>query len=319
MVSHLNKQEPPQLLLQALDNYLPYLFGLVVALEGQPHIRLNDPLCFSWTSSLTNSKKPYFTDYTYRYEVVMTLMVYAYVMCNRAWFINETLAEGNFEENSRQAAHYLKSAAGVFDYVHDVELPRWINMPADRPLETIAGITTALSLMCVAAAQELVVKKAVLKGTSKSVIVKLSADVWHKYENALAQIQALPDGYCGNVNSTLKSFLVASTNLQKANTYKFAGQAAMEEAKCGIAVANLNVAVKALKDVSGSGALGLWKGVMMEQKADVEHYSRLYNKENDLVAFDKVPEEVLLDKPEPKSLMSAIVYTPPAPVFHEIN
>jgi len=84
-------------------------------------------------------------------------------------------------------------------------------------------------------------------------------------------------------------------------------------------VANLNVAVKALKDVSGSGALGLWKGVMMEQKADVEHYSRLYNKENDLVAFDKVPEEVLLDKPEPKSLMSAIVYTPPAPVFHEIN
>jgi len=318
MVSLLAKQEPSQALVTAIENYFPYLFGLVVAVEGQAHIRLNDPLAFPWTSALSNNKKSYFTDYTYRYEVVMTLMAYGYTLCNRAWAINETSTDTNFEENSKQAAHFLKSAAGVFDYVHSVELPRWINLPADRPLETMGPVTAALSLMCIASAQELAVKKAVLKGTSKAVITKLSADVWHKYENAIAQLHTLPEVH-NNIGSMWKNFLNACMNLQKANTYKVAGQVAMEAGKCGTAVANLQVAMKAVKDVSGGGTLGLWKGMITEQKADIEHFSCLYSKENDLIAFDKVPEEMMLDIPEPKSLMAAVVYNPPMPIFQEIK
>jgi len=199
-----------------------------------------------------------------------------------------------------------------------VELPRWINLPADRPLETMGPVTSALSLMCVAGAQDLAVKKAVLKGTSKGIIVKLSADVWRKYESAVALLQTLPDNaYNSTINTTLKNFLNSSMNLQKANTFKFAGQTAMEGGKCGLAVASLSVSTKALKSISG--ALPLWKGMIAEQTADVEHYARVYLKENDLIAFDKVPDEASLAVPEPKSLMAAQAYAPPTPIAREIK
>jgi hypothetical protein len=306
-------------ILKAIDNYLPYLFGLVMAVEGQPHIRLNDPLLFAWTSALGSNKRAYFTDYTYRYEVVMILMTYAYAMCNRAWSINETTTEQTFEENSKQAAHCLKVAAGVFEYISSIELPRWLNLPADAPLEVTAPCAAALSLACIAAAQELAVKKAVLKGTSLSIIAKLSADVWHKYEAAGALLHSMPSGAVSSLNPTLKSFLTTCIYLQKANTLKFAGQLAMGGHKCGVAVAYLQSATKCLKDVSSSGTLSSWKDIIVAQKGEVEHFSCLYSKENDIVAFDKVPDETLLDIPEAKSIMSAVAYSPPAPAFQEVK
>lgn len=231
MIEHLKKGEASPALVTAIENYIPHLFGLIVSVDGQPHIRLNDPLSFSWTSSLTNHRKSFFTDYTFRYETVMTLMAYGYALCNRAWSVNNATTEATFDEDSKQSAHFLRLAAGVFDYVQNVELPRWINMPADRPFEAMTPVTAALSLMCLAGAEELAVKKAVLKKTSMQTTSKLSSDVWHKYENALYQLNAMPGDTKKNVNPTWKAFLTACTSLQKANTLKFAGAAASEAKK----------------------------------------------------------------------------------------
>lgn len=116
-------------------------------------------------------------------------------------------------------------------------------MPADRPLEAMAPITAALSLyvnsrdafdvyissrMCLAAAEELAVKKAVIKKTSMQTTSKLSADVWRKYENALYQLNAMPGDSKKNVNPSWKGYLTACASLQQANTLKFAGAVASE-------------------------------------------------------------------------------------------
>ena len=53
--------------------------------------------------------------------------------------------------------------------------------------------------MCIAGAEEIAVKKAVIKNTSKQTTAKLSADVWHKYENALFQLNAMPGDSKKNV------------------------------------------------------------------------------------------------------------------------
>jgi len=321
MVEHLKKQEATQGLINAIENYIPHLFGLIVSVDGQPHIRLNDPLSFSWTSSLTN-KKSYFTDYTFRYETVMTLMAYGYALCNRAWSICNGMKDTTFDEESKQAAHLLRLAAGVFDYVHNVELPRWINLPADRPFEAISPITAALSLMCVAGAQDIAVKKAVLKKTSMQTTSKLSCDVWRKYESALQQLNTLSGDLKKHVNPVWKEFLAGCTVLQQANTLKFAGTVASESKKVGLAVGYLNLAVKKLKEIvcpyPGS-TLGLWKPMIDEQKADIEHFQRLFTKENDLIAFEKVADENLLEMPEAKSLMGAQQYNPPFPAFTQIK
>eukprot|EP00026_Physarum_polycephalum_P008779 Phypoly_transcript_08880.p1 GENE.Phypoly_transcript_08880~~Phypoly_transcript_08880.p1 ORF type:complete len:254 (+),score=37.20 Phypoly_transcript_08880:617-1378(+) len=253
----------------------------------------------------------------------MTLMTYGYALCNRAWSINSTTTDSTFEENSKQTAHFLRLAAGVFDYVHTVELPRWLNMPADRPLEAIAPITAALSLMCLAGAEELAVKKAVIKNNmSKQTTSKLSADVWKKYENAIFQLNAMPGDSKKNVNPTWRQFLSGCESLQKANTLKFAGQIAEEAKKIGIACSYLELAVRCLKEVVAPNAgstLGPWKDTIDQQKADVEHFHRLFTKENNLIAFEKLVDEHQLDIPEPKSLMTSQQYNAPFPAFTEIK
>jgi len=233
--------------------------------------------------------------------------------------LKEELGEENFEENSKQIANHLRTAAGIFEYVHNVELPRWINLPAERALETMPAVTNSLSLMCVAAAQDLTVKKAVLKGTSKSTVVKLSADVWRKYQAASSQIQGLPQEMRKGMNSSFKEFLKSSAALQMANTYKYSGDVSREGGKCGVAVAYLNVAVKTIKDVTSVGKLAAWKSMIDEQKADVEHVQRTYTKENDMITFEPVPVESMLDIPEPKSLMTPIPFNPPPPAFTQIH
>jgi hypothetical protein len=77
---------------QSAEAYIPYMYGLVVAIEGNPNLRLNVPLCkissafsdltfistaFSWTSCFSAKNKDFFICYTYRFEVIMTLFVSA--------------------------------------------------------------------------------------------------------------------------------------------------------------------------------------------------------------------------------------------------
>ena len=51
--------------------------------------------------------------YTYS-SLSIFFQTYAYSLCNRAWSINSTTTESTFEENSKQTAHFLRLAAGVY-------------------------------------------------------------------------------------------------------------------------------------------------------------------------------------------------------------
>eukprot|EP01113_Clastostelium_recurvatum_P026454 TRINITY_DN3174_c0_g1_i1.p1 TRINITY_DN3174_c0_g1~~TRINITY_DN3174_c0_g1_i1.p1 ORF type:complete len:395 (-),score=93.60 TRINITY_DN3174_c0_g1_i1:23-1207(-) len=324
MAEQLEKGEPgSSTVVAAIERYIPYMYGLVIGVEGQPHIRLNDPLCFTWTSGIGSSKKST-PEYTYRFEVVMVLISYGFALANRAWALNETTTEANFEENSKQVAHFLRLAAGVFDYVHISELPRWVNMPAVRPAETFPHITTATSHMCIAAAQDLTVKKAVAKtGTSKAVVVKLAAEVWRRYEAAQDEVKAATGDWKKALSSTFVKFLEASMLLGRANAYRFAGMVQQEAQKLGLAVSYLNVAAKCLQDIpmptKASSDLAPWKAMLEEQKAEIEHFHRAYTNENDLIVYDRLTDEKLLDVPEPKGLMTPVPYNPPYPAFAEIH
>jgi hypothetical protein len=61
-------------------------------------------------------------------------------------------------------------------------------------------------------------------------------------------------------------------------------------------------------DSKAIGQMLPWKSMMDEQRADVEHVQRLYQKENDMITFESIPQEAMLDIPEPKSLMTPIPY-----------
>eukprot|EP01112_Ceratiomyxa_fruticulosa_P008837 TRINITY_DN2290_c0_g2_i1.p1 TRINITY_DN2290_c0_g2~~TRINITY_DN2290_c0_g2_i1.p1 ORF type:complete len:370 (-),score=75.17 TRINITY_DN2290_c0_g2_i1:94-1203(-) len=322
MLSQLEKGEiGSPATVQAIERYIPFLYGLVIAVEGQPHVRLNDPLCFNWTSGIGNNKK-FTPEYTYRFEVAMTLITYGISLANRAWTINENTTPLSFDEDSKQAAHFLRLASGVFDYVNMVELPRWINLPASRPAETLPHAVTALSHLCIASAQDITVKKAVEQKTvkSKAMITKLAAEVWRRNELTFMEFKNMGDDFKKCICSPLQKYLVLATLMGKANAYRFAGITQQEAGSLGKAVSYLNVAVQALNEIPlQSGDLATWKTIATEMKADIEHIHRAFTKENDMIVFDRVPDESSLEIPEPKCLMTPIPYNPPYPAFSDIH
>jgi len=146
--------------------------------------------------------------------------------------------------------------------------------------------------------------------------------VWRKYENALYQLNAMPGDSKKLINPSWKAFLTACASLQHANTLKFAGAIASEGRKIGVAVSYLVSAVKQMKDVTASNSgstLGQWKAMIDEQRADIEHFNRLYTKENDMIAFEKLVDESQLEVPEPRALMTSQQYNPPFPSFTQIK
>jgi len=303
----------------SLERYLPQLFGLVVSVEENQKLRLNSPLAFSWSSAFAN-KPTFVTCYTYRFELVMVLICYALAHVNRALDSLSLSSDGSFDEDSKRAANYLRQAAGIFEYVQTRELPRWLELPKDRPLEVNSNVCQALSDYCVATAQALTVKKAVISGTtSKQVLSKLAVDVWNKYTAVENIFKGLP-GY-KDVNPTWRAFLTVAQGIAKATTYKFMGQVAYEQGKYGNAVSTLNAASDAIKVVwtpSNSGLLVKNKPEINAAIEDIEHVKRTYTTENNNIYFQPLVPENQLEIPEAKSLLSSTPWIPPQPAYKSL-
>eukprot|EP01105_Mastigella_eilhardi_P014819 TRINITY_DN337_c0_g1_i1.p1 TRINITY_DN337_c0_g1~~TRINITY_DN337_c0_g1_i1.p1 ORF type:complete len:249 (+),score=55.82 TRINITY_DN337_c0_g1_i1:50-748(+) len=159
---------------QACEKYLPLMYGFVEAIERNPSVRLNAPINFSWSSPMRDSKKSQlYTCYSHNLEVIMVLMSYGYSMINLAQSqCRECTTEQSFNETAPKIVKLLKEAAGVFTYVATQEIPRWTDAPPDRPAETHPNIAEAFALIALAAAQELMVVKGALTGTSPGILAK---------------------------------------------------------------------------------------------------------------------------------------------------
>lgn len=75
---------------------------------------------------------------------------------NRAFETISSASESDFEEPSKKAATLLRTAAGtkcpncsnclgIFEYVNTRELPRWSDIPKERPMEITSQVLVALT------------------------------------------------------------------------------------------------------------------------------------------------------------------------------
>merc|ERR1711916_66336 len=137
---------------EALLAYLPYAHSLVVTVEENPGMRLNGV---------------------------------AAARSNRAAeLMATTTSEEDFLVNVKVAAKYLREAAGMWEFLCDRYLSRWVNWPTHRPPEVVIPVAQACSLAALAQAQQLTVKKGAIGGVSPSLLGKLLLDVAVKYSTA---------------------------------------------------------------------------------------------------------------------------------------
>jgi len=307
-------------IMTASERYLPLLFGFVVAVEDNKKLRLNSPLNFSWGSAIY-SKTKQFVCYTYKYEAIMGCLVYAYANMNRAFETLSSASEADFEEPSKKAATYLRTAAGIFDYVNTRELPRWTDIPKERPMEITSQILQALTEYCCAAAQMITIKKALLGNqTSRITMAKLAVDVWKKMESANSAFKSHAD--VKEMNPALRTFLNICQSLSKAVAFKYLGEDAYRDEKFGVAVSYLGAASSSLQGLEvpqvGS-ALAKYKNEVEESRDDIEHLKRTYNNENNHIYFQKQIETIALEIPEAKNLMTPIAWMPPQPSYTSLE
>jgi hypothetical protein len=99
----------------------------------------------------------------------------------------------SFEEPSKKASQLLRTAAGVLEYLVSRELPRWTDMPKEKPMELDNKVCGALVEYCCAQAQCIAMKKGLLTGiTSTAVLAKLAVDVWNKVTATVDALKSTP-------------------------------------------------------------------------------------------------------------------------------
>eukprot|EP01117_Protostelium_nocturnum_P019055 TRINITY_DN8142_c0_g1_i2.p1 TRINITY_DN8142_c0_g1~~TRINITY_DN8142_c0_g1_i2.p1 ORF type:complete len:237 (-),score=68.34 TRINITY_DN8142_c0_g1_i2:484-1194(-) len=149
--------------ISSCESYFPLLFGLIESVEHNPNLHLNVPLQFSWSSPFVEKavSKP-FVSYVYRHEVIMVALAYGIAHYNRAAEILSQTSVASFDEESKKVVIYLKTAAGIFEYIHVNELGRWIDIPPDRPPELNLNVLRALQEYAAMGAQSVTMKKRVI-------------------------------------------------------------------------------------------------------------------------------------------------------------
>jgi hypothetical protein len=304
--------------IKACERYFPLLFGLVVAVESNPQLRLNEPLSFAWSSMWDTKNKPHhFVCYTYKYEVIMSLIAYAVALVNRTFETMLGCPDSDFAEKSKNGVTWLRTAAGVLQYIVTKEIPRWPDMPEKRPFELNVEFLRAFADYWSALAQMLMIKKGLLGGTSEGALAKLAVDVWNKFERTDVALKKLV-GYKDELPSLFRNFLTMQVTLAKANAYKFLGVASYQSQKYGIAVTFLQQSSLLLKDMwtpTVKDFQGRFVEEIQHSKDDIEHVKRTYENENNHIYYHKLVEPITLEIPDGKDMTPPIEFIPPQPDY----
>jgi len=310
----------PANIISTCENYFPFLFGLVASIQYNQNLRLNTPMTFSWSSPFVEKVKP-FVSYTYNHEVIMIAMAYGIAHYNRGMEIYRNINSSSFDEESKKVVLYMKAAAGIFQYIHVVELTRWVEIPAERPPELHLNVVRALQDYATATAQSVTMKKGLTTGLSKGLLAKLAMQNWQQYERFVVACRATKN-YKELIPTTLRKFLPWLLALSKATAMKYMAQNAYEQQKYGAAASYMIVAQEALRKIRkkpiSSSISKKYGQEIQDCLLNIDHIHRRINGENEHVYYQKIINEEQLEMIESKSAVQISMWLPPNPSYDRI-
>ncbi|GAB2280100.1 hypothetical protein Dimus_014737 [Dionaea muscipula] len=298
--------------LQKLEQYLPLLENLALHVdslgEGPSIHKLISDLKIRWTSSLSAStflkqKGPkFFQIDCLQFELTMTLFLYGAVLRERAF---EVLAE-----DLMQCCTLLRRSSGVYSYLACEILPSLQpKLPPERPPEAITSVSAAWSLICLAEAQSVTIKKAEEKRGSPGLLSKLHCGVSQLLDEASETLQALLHNGGGghkDISTHLLDYVSSSRELHELRSYKCLAEDRNLGEQAGIAIGLLrevlkNVEKKAPKSRS-------WQQLFKQEVDGISKMLKKYEEENAFGWRQKIPLEHELPLPEAKNVVNPIPY-----------
>lgn len=295
--------------IQKLENYLPLLENLVHHVDlvsNNSHMTcwISD-LKISWSSTLTSSSifhlngPKFYQIKDLHFELGMTLFLYGAMLRERALQLIST--------DLVQSATILRKASGVYHYLaHEVLPPLQTALPQERPPEGTSGVSSVMSLICLADAQAVTVKKAEENGNTGGLLAKLHYGVKEFLVEAISVLHPATKE-CKDISSRFLEFISSCSTLHEMKSFKYLAEGLRNDGQIGTAVGVLQLALANAKSMPKEES---WRLVSKQVIDDLTELLRKYEHENDFVWHEKVPKIDELPFPQAVKVVSIIPYQP---------
>ncbi|XVF43008.1 hypothetical protein PTKIN_Ptkin02bG0005800 [Pterospermum kingtungense] len=296
--------------LQKLEQYLPLLENLIFHVDlvssNYRVVRWISELKFCWSSALSSSSffnfrgPKFFQIDNLHYELGMSLYLYAALLRERAIEI--------LPADLVQSAAIFREAAGVFQYLaNEVFSTLQSAQSVERPLEATPSMSTVMSLICLAEAQAVTIRKAEEKGTTVGLLAKLHCGIADLLGEATAILYSNTIEY-KDISSHFLEFISSCKALHELRSLKYLAESLKIADQVGVAVGVLrNALINVKKKVPGEES---WRSIFTKEIDDVADMLRKFENENEFVWHEKIPDSDELPQPQGSKIVDPIPYHP---------
>ncbi|CAL5419129.1 unnamed protein product [Camellia sinensis] len=284
--------------LQKLEQYLPLLENLVyhvsLVSDNPRMVRWTSDLKIRWSSALSSSSffnltgPKFFEIDNLRYELGMALFLYGALL--REWALEVLSAD------LVKSAALLRKAAGVYHHLaHEVLPCLQSELVLERPPEATSSVVSVMSLICLAEAQAVTIKKAEEKGNTGGLLAKLHYGVAQLLDEAIVILPSATRE-CKDISARFVDFISSSKALHELKSYKFLAEGLKIAGQVGAAIGVLRHGLTNVqKKTPGEES---WRLVFKQEIDEVTALLRKYEHENDFVWREKIPDHDELPIPE---------------------
>ncbi|TKY69391.1 BRO1 domain-containing protein BROX [Spatholobus suberectus] len=293
-----------------IEQYLPLLENLFPYADAtntnNQMAQCTAALKIRWSSALSTSSFFNFTGPKFfqidnlRFELGMTLFLCGGILRERALEVLST--------DLVRSATIFRQAAGIYHHLaQDVLPPLQHELPLEKPPEALAAVSTIMSLICLAEAQAVTIRKAEEKGTSSSLLAKLHHGVTLFLEEAIGIFRTVVT-QSKDISSRLLEFMYFCKCLHELKAQQYLAESLKACGQIGAAIGVLcSVLINVKKKIPGEEP---WKSIYQKQIQDASEVLRKFVHENDFVWHEKIPSGDELPLPEGNKIVTFIPYSP---------
>lgn len=302
----------------ASRDYVPLIHQIIASCRAYPSgAVLDEKLEFLWTSGVekvknsTNKKSKFSSSQALMFEMVMTIVCEG---LGHAGTGCDNCIEGKFAVSSKS----FKTAAGIFDFLAKVQLPKWVSRGEsitenDLPAECSVGVCEALKFLFLGVAQQMAVATVLVKpGTPNYLLVaKLNLGICSLFED-FSRVMRNKTSHSSRFDKNFFTLLTFQVTMHKALSFYFQARDIWAKGEeHGLAIAMLNDASSLMRTRSSPAGVGLpeidSKSSLKALNQDIsdfrKHLTALiksWEYDNSTIYFSAVPSKVPEDRIIPK-------------------
>ncbi|KAI4379160.1 hypothetical protein MLD38_005493 [Melastoma candidum] len=297
--------------LQKLKHYLPLLENFVshVEMHGSNNKMTLwvSNLRIQWSSVLAAAPPfsgllgpKFFQVDNIRFELGLMLFLYAALLRDRAYEV--------VTSDLVQSTTLFREAAGVYHYLsHDVIPSLQSQTSGQKPPEASSSVTAAMSLMCLAEAQAVTVRKAEERKATASLLVKLHSGVGVFVSEAIHSLRS-EGTEVKDFSGRFLEYLSSLKELHELKSKKYLAQDLKSSERISVAIEVLRQAlVDAGKHIPGDES---WRLILKEEMDEVAEVLRKYENENEIVWHQRISSWDELPAPVGSKMLNNVSYSP---------